>query len=113
MRKFDLTFNKKMFKFMINDFIKNISFAIDEIKTVETVFNKLFIFVIAINEHNDIILLNYKYITFFIYCVMNNQIEFNYIQIIKYINLNINYHKDIVNFIEFYEKELNKIRFRQ
>ena len=54
MREFDLTFNKKMFKFTISDFIKSINFAIDKIKTVEIVFNKLFIFVIAINEHNNI-----------------------------------------------------------
>ena len=55
MKKFDLTFNKKIFKFVINDFIKNISFAINEIKIVEIVFNELFIFIIAINEYNDII----------------------------------------------------------
>ena len=99
-----------MFKFAINDFIKNINFAIDEIKVVEIVFNELFIFIIAMNEHNDIIILNYKYITLFVYCVINNQIEFNYIRIIKYINLNINYYKDIVNFVEFYKKKLNKIK---
>ena len=46
-----------MFEFVINDFIKNINFAIDEIKIVEIVFNKLFIFIIAISEHNDIIFL--------------------------------------------------------
>ena len=28
-------------------------------------------------------------------------------------NLNINYHKDIVNFVEFYKKKLNEIKFRQ
>ena len=72
MRKFDLTFNKKMFKFTINDFIKNINFAINEIKIVEIVFDKLFIFIITISEHNDIIFFNYKYVTFFIYCVVNN-----------------------------------------
>ena len=55
MRKFDLIFNKKMFKFVINDFIKNINFAIDEIKIVEIVFNKLFVFINTINEHNNII----------------------------------------------------------
>ena len=100
-----------MFKFAINDLIKNINFAIDKIKVVEIVFNELFIFIIAMNEHNDIIILNYKYITLFVYCVINNQIEFNYIRIIKYINLNINYYKDIINFVEFYKKELNEIRF--
>ena len=54
MRKFDLTFNKKMFKFTINDFIKNINFAIDEIEIVEIVFNELFIFIIAMGEYNNI-----------------------------------------------------------
>ena len=47
-----------MFKFTINDFIKNINFAIDKIKIVEIAFNELFIFVIAINEHNNIIFFN-------------------------------------------------------
>ena len=28
-------------------------------------------------------------------------------------NLNVNYHKDIVNFIEFHQKELNEIKLRQ
>ena len=97
---------------MINDFIKSISFAINEIKIVEIVFNELFVFVIAINEHNDIIFFNYEHTTFFVYNVINNQIEFDCIQIIKYMNLNINYYKDIVNFVEFYEKKLNKIKLR-
>ena len=103
-----------MFKFAINDLIKNINFAINEIKIVEIVFNELFIFVIIIimSEHNDIIFFNYKHITLFVYCVINNQIEFDYIRIIKHINLNINYYKNIVNFVESYEKELNEIRFR-
>ena len=101
-----------MLKFTINDFIKSIRFAIDEIRIVEIAFNKLFIFIITISEHNDIILFNYEHITLFIYYVVNNQIEFDYIRIIKYINLNINCYKNIVNFVEFYKKELNKIRFR-
>ena len=42
---------------MINDFIKNINFAINEIKVVKIVFNELFIFIITINEHNDIFFL--------------------------------------------------------
>ena len=112
MRKFDLTFNKKMFKFTINDFIKNINFAINEIKIVEIVFNELFIFVIAMSEHNDIIFFNYEYITLFIHYVVNNQIEFDCIRIIKYINLNINYYKNIVNFAEFHKKKLNKKKIR-
>ena len=61
-----------MFKFMINDFIKNISFAINEIKIVEIAFNELFVFVIAINEYNDIIFLDCEHATLFIHCVMNN-----------------------------------------
>ena len=100
-----------MFEFAINDFIKNINFAINKIKTVKIVFNKLFIFIITINEYNNIIFFNYEYITLFIHYVINNQIEFNYIRIIKHINLNINYYKNIINFVEFYEKKLNKIRF--
>ena len=100
-----------MFKFAINDFIKNINFAIDEIKVVEIVFNELFIFIITMSEHNNIIFFNYKYMTFFVHYVMNNQIKFNYFRIIKHINLNINYHKNIVNFVEFYEKELDEIKF--
>ena len=74
MRKFNSTFNKEIFKFTINDLIKNISFAIDEIKVVEIAFNELFVFVIVIvmSEHNDIIFFNYKYITLFVYYVVNN-----------------------------------------
>ena len=113
MRELDLTFNKKMFEFTINDFIKNINFAIDEIKTVETAFNELFIFIITISEYNNITFLNCEHTMFFIYYVVNYQIEFNYIRIIKYINLNINCYKDIISFVESYKKELNKIRFRQ
>ena len=112
MREFDLTFNKKMFKFAISDFIKNINFAIDEIKIVEIVFNKLFIFIIAMGEYNDIAFFNYKYITLFVYCVVNNQIEFDCFRIIKNMNLNINYYKNIVDFVEFYKKKLNEIKLR-
>ena len=101
-----------MFEFAINDLIKNISFAINEIKIVETVFDELFIFIITINEYNDIILFNCEYITLFIHCVINNQIEFDYFRIIKYINLNINYYKNIINFVESYKKELNEIKLR-
>ena len=79
MKKFNLTFNKKMFKFAINDLAKNINFAIDEIKIIKIAFNELFIFVIAMNEYNDIFFFDYKHITFFIHCVVNNQIEFDYI----------------------------------
>ena len=61
-----------MFKFAINDLIKSINFAINKIEIVEIVFNELFIFIITINEHNDIIFFNYEYITLFIYCVVNN-----------------------------------------
>ena len=57
MKEFNLTFNKKMFRFMINNLIKNISFAINEIKIVKIAFDELFIFVIAINEYNNIIFL--------------------------------------------------------
>ena len=57
-RKFDLIFNQKMFKFAINDFIKNINFAIDEIKIIKIVFNELFVSIITINEYNDIIFFN-------------------------------------------------------
>ena len=99
-----------MFKFAINDFIKNINFAINKIKVVEIVFNELFIFVIAINEYNNIILFNYEHITFFIYNVINNQINFNCFRIIKYMNLNINYYKNIISFVEFYKKKLNEIK---
>ena len=72
MREFDLIFNKEMFEFAINGLVKNINFAINEIKIVEIVFNELFIFIIAINEYNDIILLNYEHTTFFIYYIVNN-----------------------------------------
>ena len=72
MREFDLTFNKKILKFTINDFTKNINFAINKIKIVEIVFNELFVFIIAINKYNDIIFFNYKHITLFIYYVINN-----------------------------------------
>ena len=101
-----------MFKFTINDFIKNINFAIDKIKIVKIVFDELFIFIIiiAMSEHNNIILFNYKHITFFIHYVINNQIEFNCFRIIKHMNLNINYYKDIINFVESYKKKLNEIK---
>ena len=49
-----------MFEFAINDFIKNINFAINEIRVVEIAFNELFIFIIAMSEHNDIIFFNYE-----------------------------------------------------
>ena len=71
MRKFDLTFNKKMFKFTINDFIKNINFAINEIKIVEIAFNKLFISIITISEYNNFFF-NCEYITLFVYNVVND-----------------------------------------
>ena len=47
-----------MLKLAINDFIKNINFAINEIKAAEIAFDELFIFIITINEYNDIIFLN-------------------------------------------------------
>ena len=53
MKKLNSTFNKKIFKFIINDFIKNTNFAINKI-----VFNKLFIFIIIMSEHNNITLFN-------------------------------------------------------
>ena len=71
-----------MFKFAINGFVKNINFAIDEIKVVEIAFNELFIFIITMNEHNNIIFFNCEYTTFFIHYVVNNQIEFNCFRII-------------------------------
>ena len=46
-----------MLEFTINDFIKNINFAINEIEIIEIVFNKLFIFIIIMSEHNNIIFL--------------------------------------------------------
>ena len=101
-----------MFEFAINDFIKNINFVINEIKVVEIAFDKLFIFIITISEYNDIIFFNYEYTAFFVYYVINNQIEFDYFRIVKYMNLNINYYKNIVNFVESHKKELNKIKFR-
>ena len=61
-----------MFKFTINDLIKNINFAINEIKVVKIVFNELFIFIIAINKYNNIIFLDYEHMTFFIYNIINN-----------------------------------------
>ena len=61
-----------MFEFAISDFIKNINFAIDKIEIVEIVFNKLFVFVIMMSEHNNIIFFNYEYATFFVYRVINN-----------------------------------------
>ena len=72
MKKFDLIFNKKLFEFAINDFIKNINFIINKIKIVEIVFNKLFVFIIAMNEYNNITFFNCEYMTFFIYNVVNN-----------------------------------------
>ena len=72
MREFDLIFNKKMFKFVINDLIKNINFAIYEIRVVEIVFDELFIFIIMINEYNNIIFFDYKHIMLFVYYVINN-----------------------------------------
>ena len=55
MKKFNLIFNKEMFKFAINDLIKSINFAINKIKIVEIIFNELFIFIITINEYNNVI----------------------------------------------------------
>ena len=60
-----------MFEFAINDLIKK-NFVIDEIKVVEIVFNELFIFIIAMSEHNNIIFFDYKYMTFFIHNAVNN-----------------------------------------
>ena len=61
-----------MLKFTINDFIKNINFAINKIKIVEIAFNKLFIFIITISEYNNITFLNYEYTTLFVYYIINN-----------------------------------------
>ena len=72
MREFDSIFNKEMFKFAISGFAKNINFAIDKVRVVETAFNELFIFIIAISEYNNIILFNYEHITLFIHYVVNN-----------------------------------------
>ena len=113
MKKFDLIFDKKMLEFTINNLIKNTSFAINEIKIVKIAFNELLVFVIEINEYNNVIFLDYEQTTLFIYNIINNQIEINCIRFIKHINLNINYYKNIVNFIEFHQKKLNEIRFRQ
>ena len=99
-----------MFEFAINGFIKNINFMINKVRIIKTAFNELFIFIIAINEYNNIIFFDYEHITFFIHYIINNQIEFNCIRIIKYINLNINYHKNVVNFVKSHKKELNKIK---
>ena len=87
---------------MINDFIKNISFAINKIKIVEIVFNELFIFIIIINEYNNVIFFNCEQTTLFVYNIINNQIKINYIRFIKHMNLNINRYKNIINFIEFH-----------
>ena len=38
-----------MFKFAINDFIKNVNFVINKIKVVKFTFNELFVFIITIN----------------------------------------------------------------
>ena len=72
MREFNLIFNKRIFEFAINDLIKNISFVINEIKIVKIVFDKLLVFVIAINKYNNIILFDCEYVTFFVYYVINN-----------------------------------------
>ena len=63
-----------MFKFAINDLIKNINFAINEIKVVEIAVNKLFVFiiVIAMSEYNDIIIFNYEHTTLFVHYIINN-----------------------------------------
>ena len=61
-----------MFKFTINDFIKNINFAINEIKIVETAFDELFVFIITMNKYNNITFFDYKHITLFIHYVINN-----------------------------------------
>ena len=60
-----------MFEFAINDFIKNINFAINEIKIVKIAFNELFIFIIMINEYNNIFF-NCEHATLFIYYIINN-----------------------------------------
>ena len=72
MKKFDLTFDKEIFEFIINDFIKNINFAINKIKIVEIIFNELFVFIIVINKYNNIIFFNCEQVTLFIYNVINN-----------------------------------------
>ena len=74
MRELDSIFNEKMLEFAINDFTKNTNFAINEIRVVEVALDELFTFVIiiAMNEHNDITLLNCEHATLFIYYVVNN-----------------------------------------
>ena len=72
MRELNLIFNKKMFEFAINDFIKSINFAINKIRIVEIAFNELFVFIITMSEHNNIIFFDYEHMMFFIYCVVNN-----------------------------------------
>ena len=72
MKEFNSIFDKRIFEFAINDLIKNINFAINEVKIVEIVFNKLFVFIIAINKYNNIIFLDYEHTTLFVYCVINN-----------------------------------------
>ena len=57
MKKLNLILNKKMLEFAISDFIKNINFAINEIKAIEMIFNELFIFIITMNKYNNIIFL--------------------------------------------------------
>ena len=103
-----------MLEFAINDFIKSISFIINEIKVVKTAFDELLIFIIiiVINEYNDITLFDCEYTTFFIYYAVNNQVEFDCFRVIKHMSLSVNCYKDIVNFIESYKKELNEIRLR-
>ena len=113
MRELDSTFDKRIFEFMISGLIRSINFTIDEIKIVETALNELLALVIAVNEHNDVILLDCEQTALFVYNVMNNQIEIDYIRFIKHMNLNINRHKNIVNFIESHQKKLNEIRLRQ
>ena len=111
MKKFNSTFNKEMLEFAINNFIKNINFAINKIKIIKIVFNQLFIFIITINKYNNVIFFNYEQATFFVYNIINNQIKINYIRFIKHMNLNINHYKNFINFIKFYEKKLNKFFF--
>ena len=61
-----------MLEFAINGLIKNINFAINEIKTVEIAFNELFILIITINEYNDVIFFNCEQATLFVHNVVNN-----------------------------------------
>ena len=113
MREFDSTFNRKILEFAINGFVKSTCFAIDEIKVVGTALDELFVFVIAMSEYSDIIFFDCEHAAFFVHCVVNNQVEFDCFRIIKHMDLSVNYHKDIVSFIESYEEELNEIRLRQ